>query len=185
MTTPGDLVPDDHPARWRLLALLAVSELLGMSLWFTGSAIAPQLQERWHLSAAAVGWLTTTVQLGFVAGTALSALLNMADVVPARLLFTTSALAGALVNALFAFSPSYRLALWLRAATGFCLAGVYPPAMKMAATWFRARRGLAVGTIVGALTVARRPHICCTRYPGSRDRPWCWPPVRGRSWPQP
>lgn len=147
--------PDTHPARWRMLGLLAVSELLGMSLWFTGNAVAPQLQERWHLASSSVGWLTTTVQLGFVAGTALSALFNVADLVPARRLFTIAALMGALANAGFAYAPGYPLALWLRGVTGFCLAGVYPPAMKMAATWFRARRGLAIGTIVGALTVGK------------------------------
>ncbi|MDB4886265.1 MAG: major facilitator superfamily protein [Gemmatimonadetes bacterium] len=138
-----------------MLALLAAGELLGMSLWFTGSAIGPQLQERWSLSPSAVGWLTTMVQLGFVAGTALSALFNVADVVPARRLFAVSALAGAIANALFARTDSFQHALVLRAVTGFFLAGVYPPAMKMAATWFRARRGLAVGTVVGALTVGK------------------------------
>jgi len=46
-------------------------------------------------------------------------------------------------------------ALALRFATGFCLAAVYPPAMKMTATWFRSQRGLAIGVIVGALTVGK------------------------------
>ena len=125
--------PDIHPWRWRMLALLAAGELLGMSLWFTGSAIGPQLQERWALSASAVGWLTAVVQLGFVVGTALSALLNLADVVPAQRLFAASALAGAIANALFARAASFEQALVLRTITGFCLAGVYPPSMKMAA----------------------------------------------------
>ncbi len=47
------------------------------------------------------------------------------------------------------------MALVMRFLTGFSLAGVYPPAMKMASTWFRARRGLAIGTVVGALTVGK------------------------------
>ena len=58
---------DTHPARWRMLALLSIAELLGMSLWMTGAAIAPQLQAAWGLDASQVGWLTTAVQLGFVA----------------------------------------------------------------------------------------------------------------------
>ena len=95
------------------------------------------------------------MQLGFVFGTALSALLNLADVVPSRRLFAMSAIAGALSNAPLAFTDSYAVALVSRAMSGVCLAGVYPPAMKMAATWFRARRGLAVGTIVGALTIGK------------------------------
>ncbi len=138
-----------------MLALLAVAELLGMSLWFAGSAVAPQLRDRWALSGSQVGWLTTAVQLGFVAGTALSALLNLADLVPARTLFAVSAFLGALANAWLAFAHGLPDAFVSRFVSGLCLAGVYPPAMKMASTWFRARRGLAVGTIVGALTIGK------------------------------
>ena len=157
---------DAHPARWRMLALLALGELLGMSLWFTGSAVGPQLQLQWGLTGSQVGWLTTIVQLGFVAGTALSALLNVADIVPARRLFAAAAVAGALANAMFAHAGSYDSALVFRFATGFCLAGVYPPAMKMAATWFRARRGLAVGTVVGALTIGKATPYLVHALPG-------------------
>jgi MFS family permease len=138
-----------------MLALLSLAELLGMSVWFTGSAVAPQLQSQWALTSGEVGWLTTAVQLGFVLGTAVSALLNLADVLPGRRLFTVAALMGAAANAALAFAPDFRWALVSRALTGCCMAGVYPPAMKMAATWFRARRGLAVGTVVGALTVGK------------------------------
>jgi MFS family permease len=150
MTTPP------APAhRWRILALLSTAELLGMSLWFTASAVAPQLQIAWSLSAHQAGWLTTTVQLGFVAGTAVAAVLNLADVIPARTYFSASALLGALVNALLVVAPGYESALALRFLTGFFLAGVYPPAMKMIATWFHSRRGLAIGTVVGALTLGK------------------------------
>jgi MFS family permease len=143
------------PRRWHVLALLATAEFLGMSLWFTASAVAPQLQSLWNLSAQQAGWLTTTVQLGFVAGTAVAAVLNLADVIPARPYFAVSALLGALVNALLVVAPGYEAALALRFLTGFFLAGVYPPAMKMIATWFQAGRGLAIGTIVGALTLGK------------------------------
>lgn len=138
-----------------MLARLSLAELLGMSVWFAGSAVAPQLQAHWQLSASEVGWLTTAVQLGFVLGTALSALLNLADIVPGRTLFASAAVAGALANGALAVVPGYRWALVTRVLTGCCMAGVYPPAMKMAATWFRARRGLAVGAVVGALTVGK------------------------------
>src|SRR3954463_12608203 len=83
---------DSDPQRWRTLGLLAVAELLGMSLWFAASAVAPQLGARWNLSTSEIGWLTSIVQLGFVIGTATSALLNLADIVPSRRLFATSAL---------------------------------------------------------------------------------------------
>jgi MFS family permease len=147
--------PDSHPRRWRTLGLLSVAELLGMSLWFAASAVSAQLGDRWQLSAPQAGWLTTIVQLGFVAGTAFSAMLNLADVIPSRRLFAGSAFAGAIVNAAILVAPSYAVAITLRFLTGFCLAGVYPPAMKMIATWFKSQRGLAIGTIVGALTVGK------------------------------
>ena len=126
-----------------------------MSLWFTASAVAPQLQVAWTLSSQQAGWLTTTVQLGFVVGTAVAAVLNLADVFSARPYFAVSALLGAIVNALMVVAPGYETALVLRFLTGFFLAGVYPPAMKMIATWFQSSRGLAIGTIVGALTVGK------------------------------
>jgi MFS family permease len=149
------MTPDTHPLRWRTLILLSVAELLGMSLWFAASAVSSQLGQRWDLVPSQTGWLTTIVQLGFVAGTAFSAMLNLADVIPSRKLFAASAFAGALVNASILIAPTYAAALALRFFTGFCLAGVYPPAMKMISTWFKSQRGLAIGTIVGALTVGK------------------------------
>ncbi|HJQ19876.1 MAG TPA: MFS transporter [Gemmatimonadaceae bacterium] len=151
----GTLMNDSHPQRWRVLVLLAFAELLGMSLWFAGNAVAPQLREQWLLSASQVGWLTTAVQLGFVAGTAVVGVLNLADIIPSRSLFAAAAVLGAVANAALLVAGGFYPAIATRFACGFCLAGVYPPAMKMIATWFRARRGLAVGTIVGALTVGK------------------------------
>jgi len=149
------MIVDSHPARWPILGLLSLAELLGMSLWFAASAVSGPLGARWSLDAAQAGWLTTIVQLGFVVGTAISAMLNLADVIPSRRLFAGSAFAGAAVNAAILIAPGYGTALALRFLTGFCLAGVYPPAMKMIATWFKSQRGLAIGTIVGALTVGK------------------------------
>jgi MFS family permease len=140
---------DTHSTRWRVLALLGIAELLGMSVWFAASAVSPQLRSIWGLTSGEVGWLTTIVQLGFVCGTATIAALNLADLVPAGRLFTVSALLGAAANAAILAVPGYPLALVTRFFTGFFLAGVYPPAMKMISTWFRAERGLAIGVIVG------------------------------------
>lgn len=154
-----------------MLALLAAAELLGMSLWFAASAVSAQYRALWDLTASEAGWLTTVVSLGFVAGTAVSAVLNLADVVPARRLFALSALAGALANALVLTADGLGAALAWRFITGACLAGVYPPAMKMIATWFRARRGLAVGAIVGALTVGKALPYLVHALPGAGIRP--------------
>src|SRR5712691_5971734 len=147
--------PDTYSTRWRVLALLGFAELLGMSLWFSASAVTPQLRSIWGLTVAEAAWLTTIVQLGFVCGTAVAAVLDLADLIPAGRLFSACALLGAAVNAAILGAPGYPSTLVLRFLTGFFLAGVYPPAMKMTATWFRSQRGLAIGVIVGALTVGK------------------------------
>jgi MFS family permease len=162
---------DTHPNRWRLLALLSTAELLGMSLWFAASAVAPQLSALWSLDATEAGWLTTIVQLGFVTGTAVTAALNLADIVPSRILFASAALAGAIANAAILVAGGFTSALVLRFLTGVCLAGVYPPAMKMIATWFKAQRGLAIGTVVGALTIGKATPYLVHAIPGVGVQP--------------
>jgi MFS family permease len=100
--------------------------------------------------------LTLSVQLGFVAGTLLSALLNLPDIISPRHLFTLTAIAGAVMNAAFGwFAHDASFAIVLRFLTGMSLAGVYPPAMKILATWFRHGRGLALGVLIGALTLGK------------------------------
>lgn len=146
---------EEAAGRWRMLAVIGLAELLGMSLWFAATAIAPELAGRWSLSPGQTGWLTSAVQLGFVAGTLAAAVLNLADIVPSRTYFAASAVLAALANLGLLAVGSFGGALLLRFLTGALLAGVYPPAMKMAATWFRLGRGLAIGVIVGALTIGK------------------------------
>ena len=147
---------DESPARWRALALLATAELLAMSLWFSASAAVPALRAEWGLTDSGAAWLTLAVQLGFVAGTLVSALGNLPDVFRTRRLLALSALLAACANgafALLAHGPATGIAL--RFATGFFLAGVYPPGMKIVATWFRRGRGLALGAFIGSLTLGK------------------------------
>ncbi|MEA2165622.1 MAG: hypothetical protein QOK37_3749 [Thermoanaerobaculia bacterium] len=142
--------------RTRALLLVGIAELLGMSLWFTASAVAPKIAIEWNLSAGTTSWLTLAVQLGFVAGTLISAMANLPDVMSVRRLFAVSALAGAITNALFAWlAHDAATAIALRFLTGVFLAGVYPPGMKIIATWFREGRGFALGVLVGALTLGK------------------------------
>jgi len=127
-----------------------------MGLWFGVSAVAPQIVREWKLDAATAAWLTLAVQLGFVAGTLLSALLNLPDVIRARHLMALCAAAGGVTNALLAWrAHDATTAIVLRFLTGMFLAGVYPPAMKVIATWFRSGRGLALGFLIGALTLGK------------------------------
>jgi MFS family permease len=143
-------------ARWRALALLSLAELLGMSLWFSASAVVPALRAEWHLGETAASWLTISVQLGFVFGTLLSAFLNLPDLISVRYVFAVSALGGALANAAFgAYAHGPQIGITLRFLTGMFLAGVYPPGMKIMATWFQRSRGMALGVLVGALTLGK------------------------------
>ena len=142
------------PERWRQLAALSLAELLALSLWFSASAVLPALQREWQLGAGGSAGLTIAVQLGFIAGTLASALGNLPDVWSPRHLMAGSALLGALANAALAlWVDALAPALVLRFVTGVAMAGAYPPAMKIMSTWFREGRGLAIGILVGALTV--------------------------------
>ncbi len=143
-------------SRWKALGLLSIAELLSMSLWFGVSAVAPRLAAEWQLSEATTAWLTLAVQLGFVAGTLASALSNLPDVMNPRHLFAICAFAGAAINAFLALSVhDASIAIPLRFLTGVCLAGVYPPGMKIVATWFREGRGIALGSLIAALTLGK------------------------------
>lgn len=153
--SPSDHQEGEPSARWGQLALLSAAVLLSLSAWLTATALAPELRLRWSLTGSQVGWLTSVVQIGFVAGTAVAALLNLADVLPLRAYFALSAALAAGANALLLVVGGYGAALGVRFLTGFFLAGVYPPSMKMVSTWFRASRGLAIGGVVGALTVGK------------------------------
>ena len=146
----------EDPARWRALVRLALAELLVMSLWFSASAVSPALAAEWSLSTSAAAWLTLAVQLGFVAGTLLSAIGNLPDVIPTRALVAGCAWLAAGSTALIALEARGAVsAIVLRFLTGFFLAGVYPPGMKIMASWFRKERGLALGVLIGALTLGK------------------------------
>jgi MFS family permease len=145
-----------EPRRWRALTLLSIAILLGMALWFSGSAVVPALTKEWKLTESQISWISIAVQLGFVVGTFLSAVLNLSDIISARHLCAAAGLAGALTNACFGLYADHAAsAIALRFLTGVCLAGVYPPGMKVMATWFRKRRGMALGVLVGALTLGK------------------------------
>ncbi|MCH7823384.1 MAG: MFS transporter, partial [Acidobacteria bacterium] len=147
--------------KWRNLWLLTISVLLAKGLWFSAPAVVPQLTLEWNLTGNQQSWLTMTVQAGFVIGALISATVNLADRVQPQYLLAASALVGALFNAAIAlFADSPDVVMVLRVLTGVCLAGVYPPAMKLVATWCKEDRGLGIGLLVGALTIgSASPHL--------------------------
>ena len=158
------------PERWRQLAVLSLAELLALCLWFSAAAVLPALRREWSLGDGGSAALTISVQAGFIVGTLGAALANLPDVWPARWVMIGGAVLGALANGLLAVAVhGLGGALALRFVTGVAMAGAYPPAMKIMATWFREGRGLAIGILVGALTVgSATPHLVR----GVTDLPW-------------
>jgi MFS family permease len=131
-----------------------------MSTWFSASAVIPQLRELWNLSPGASAWLTIAVQIGFVTGAVVSSLFNLADLIAPRHVIFAGALGSALANLLLFFSGGPAAGIALRFATGFFLAGVYPPAFKLMSTWFREARGLALGILAAAIVLGNGlPHL--------------------------
>ncbi len=144
----------------RALALLALSLTLSMSTWFSASAVIPQLRADWGLSTSAGAWLTIAVQVGFVVGALLSSALTLVDVLPPHRVILLGSLGAALANALLLTADGAATAIPLRLATGFFLAGVYPPAFKLMATWFTRGRGTALGILAGAIALGSAlPHL--------------------------
>ena len=150
----------EDAGRWRALAVLATAMLLAMTTWFSASAVVPQLRDLWSLSPTSSAFLTIAVQVGFVAGAVASALLTLADVVPPRRIMLLGALGAAGANLALLVADGPEVALPLRFLTGAFLAGVYPPGMKATAAWFTRDRGLALGVMIGALTLgSATPHL--------------------------
>jgi MFS family permease len=157
----GSAVSEVEPAgRWHALAGLAIAKFLALSTWFSASAVVLELEQVWSLTTATASMLTIAVQLGFVAGALFSAALSLADRFPPRRVMAVGALGAAAANAGLLLVGAAGPAIALRFATGACLAAVYPPALKVMATWFRRGRGLALGVMVGALTLGSAlPHL--------------------------
>ena len=153
-------VDSDPPIPRRVLPTIVVAQLAGTSPWFAVNAVLPDLQQAAALPATALGALTSAVQLGFIAGTLVFALLTIADRFSPRHVFLLCALAGALFNAAgVTLAHDYVMLLLLRFATGFFLAGIYPVGMKIAAAWYVRGLGAALGLLIGALVLGTAmPH---------------------------
>ncbi|MGA9532736.1 MAG: MFS transporter [Anaerolineales bacterium] len=146
--------------RWRALVLLALTLVLAMSPWFSASAVLPQLNAIWDISASQAAWMTIAVQVGFVVGALISSLINLADLVRPRHVILGGAVGAALSNVLLDQVAGPAAGIPLRFATGFFLAGVYPPAFKLMSTWFRSGRGMALGVLAGAIVLGNgSPHL--------------------------
>ena len=154
------LVGLDTRVRRRVLGLVALATLGGLSVWFSTNAVAGALAEELGFGDGEVAWLTIAVQFGFVGGTLTSALGNLTERVHERRLFAVAGVLAAAANLAPIGTDSFGVWLLARFATGFFLGGVYPPAMHVISGWYREGRGLALGIVVGALTLGSgSPHL--------------------------
>ncbi len=143
-----------------MVLLLSLVLIFGMSTWFSAAAVLPQLQKILQISQGAGAWLTISVQIGFVFGALISSILNLSDIVLPKHVIFAGALGSAVVNLLIQSATTTTSVILLRFGTGFFLAGVYPPAFKILSTWFKERRGLALGILAAAIVLGNGvPHL--------------------------
>ncbi|MBL0421569.1 MFS transporter [Ramlibacter sp. AW1] len=155
--------PSTRP--WHILPVIVLAQFAGTSVWFSGNAVIAELDRVLGLGGPAHGAVTSAVQGGFIAGTLVFALFNIADRWRPRDVFLACAVLAALANGAMALLPQldsgrYPALLAARFAAGFFLAGIYPVGMKIAASWYREGLGAALGWLVGALVVGTAlPHL--------------------------
>lgn len=157
--TRSDADERRHDGRWLMLGYICVGIVGVLGTWFSATAIVPELVAEWNMSEVQAGWLTNAVQLGFVVGALGSSLVNLPDIVSMRRLIAISAVLAAMANAAMLLTgPTGTIVA--RFVTGVALAGVYPPALKLMSTWFVRGRGLALGFLIGAMTLgSSMPHL--------------------------
>jgi len=144
-----------------ILPLIVIAQFFCTSLWFAGNAVMPQLVDQFELTPGALGHLTSAVQLGFIFGTLLFAILSFADRYSPSKVFFISALLGGAFNLATIWEGHTLLSLiGCRVLTGVFLAGIYPVGMKIAADYYQKGLGKSLGFLVGALVLGTAfPHL--------------------------
>ncbi|MBS4189485.1 MFS transporter [Bacillus sp. FJAT-49705] len=143
------------------LVILSIAMVGTMTTWFSMTAVLPELVTIWHLNSLQGSFVTIMVQIGFVIGSLISAFINLPDRVQPNILILWSAVLAGVSTILTAILADHLThALFFRFITGIALSGVYGPSLKLLSTWFRLRRGMALGFLVGALTLgSATPHL--------------------------
>jgi MFS family permease len=150
----GLIAGDSFQGKRRSLIVIAIAQVLALSIWFSGAAALPGLVISGALSPFHQAALTTAVQIGFVVGALTSAVLGLADRMDPRRLFAIGAIIAAVSNLIAVNLPADHLGIiTTRCVAGAALALVYPVGMKLAVSWARGDAGFLVGLLVGALTL--------------------------------
>jgi len=144
-----------------VLPVIVFSQFCCTSVWFASNGVMPELIEEFRLLPSALEHLTSAVQFGFIGGTFVFAALTIADRFSPGKVFLFCALLAALFNFGTVLESNNFLSLMtFRLLTGFCLAGIYPVGMKIAADYFKQGLGRSLGFLVGALVIGTAfPHL--------------------------
>src|SRR3954471_3803176 len=111
----------------RILPVIVLSQFFCTSLWFAGNAVMGDIAKQLQLDPSYLAYLTSAVQLGFITGTMVFAILGIADRFSSVRVFFTCALIAAVINTLACLpGTDATIILVLRYTTGFFLAGIYP-----------------------------------------------------------
>ncbi|MCR8668092.1 MFS transporter [Aestuariibaculum sp. M13] len=144
-----------------ILPVIVFCQFFCTSLWFAGNAVLNDLIESYDLKTSVIGDLTSAVQFGFIIGTLAFAILTISDRFSPSKVFLVCAILGASFNLGITIEHNQ---LWsiltFRFLTGFCLAGIYPVGMKIAADYYEKGLGKSLGYLVGALVLGTAlPHL--------------------------
>ncbi|MFX0556708.1 MFS transporter [Maribacter sp. CXY002] len=137
-----------------ILPVIVIAQFACTSPWFAGNTIIDELTLKTGLGTEIMGWVLSSVQLGFIIGTLVYAIFMIADRFAPSKVFMFSAVIAALCNLwLLQENLDKWDLLFARFGTGFFLAGIYPVGMKIASDYYEQGLGRALGFLVGALVL--------------------------------
>ena len=143
-----------------MLLLISLCLVGALSTWFSATVVLPEISVHAQLNESQEVWLINGVQFGFVMGALFLAFFNLSDTMSLKLLIALSCAIAGLSNLLILWTNTPAGVIGFRFITGAALSGIYPPSVKLIATWFKKGRGIAMGTIIGALTIgSATPHF--------------------------
>lgn len=150
-----------HETNKWILPAIVVSQFVCTSVWFAGNAVISDVIAIYKADESLLGWMTISVQLGFIAGTLVFSFASLADRYPSTTVFLCCAVLAAISNlGLLLNWDSAAVLLSTRISVGFFLAGIYPVGMKIASDHFPTGLGASLGWLVGALVLGTAfPHL--------------------------